>query len=196
MLTSRFQEALAYAASVHAGDLRKGTSIPYIAHLLSVCSLVLTDGGSEDEAIAGLLHDTLEDHPELVTPADLERRFGTRVRMLVEGCTDTPPGYSGGPKSDWRQRKVDYLAHLHTASPEGLRVSLADKLDNARAILADYRIHGDALWSRFSAGRDEQLWYYRSLLKSFRAANPPGGMLEQLERCVGDLEELVRKAPS
>jgi (p)ppGpp synthase/HD superfamily hydrolase len=155
----------------------------------------LTDGGLEDEAIAGLLHDMLEDHPDLVTPADLERRFGSHVRILVEGCTDTPPGYSGGPKPAWRQRKLDYLAHLRTASPEALRVSLADKLDNARAILADYRRHGDALWSRFTAGRDEQLWYYRSLVESFRAADPPGCMLEQLERCVGDLEELVRKAP-
>jgi (p)ppGpp synthase/HD superfamily hydrolase len=195
-VTDRFQNALAYAAQVHANDHRKGTTIPYIAHLLSVCSLILVDGGSEDEAIAGLLHDTLEDHPEQVKPEELERRFGVGVRSLVEGCTDTPPGYAGGPKPPWHERKFRYLAHLREAPPEGLRVSLADKLDNARAILTDYRELGEALWSRFSVGRNEQLWYYGALVETLREARPPGRMLPQLEACVSELQRLAASETS
>ena len=187
-LTTRFHDALGFAAQVHAPDVRKGTTILYIAHLLSVCALILADGGSEDEAIAGLLHDTLEDHPDLVTPEDLERRFGPRVRSMVESCTDTPPGYAGGPKPPWRERKQRYLEHLRLAPPDALRVTLADKLDNARAILADYRQLGEALWSRFNAGRSDQLWYYRALVETLREAGPPGRLLEPLEACVTELE--------
>jgi (p)ppGpp synthase/HD superfamily hydrolase len=188
LLTDRFEEALQFAARVHARDPRKGTAIPYIAHLLGVCALILTDGGSEDEAIAGLLHDTLEDHPEDVQPDELERRFGPHVRSLVDGCTDTPPGYPGGPKPPWRERKEAYLAHLREAPPDALRVSLADKLDNARAILADYREIGEEVWSRFSAPRGEQLWYYRALVDAFRSAHPPGRLLEPFAECVSELE--------
>jgi (p)ppGpp synthase/HD superfamily hydrolase len=188
LLTDRFQDALLFAAQVHARDRRKGTIIPYIAHLLGVCALILTDGGSEDEAIAGLLHDTLEDHPQDVQPEALERRFGPRVRSLVEGCTDTPPGFTGGPKPPWHERKEAYLAHLHQASPEALRVSLADKLDNVRAILADYRQIGEEIWSRFSAPRGKQLWYYHALVDAFRRAHPPGRLLEPFAECVAELE--------
>lgn len=122
LLTPRFDEALTLAARVHAGDVRKGTQIPYVAHLLGVCALVLADGGDEDEGIAGLLHDTLEDHPDLVSRHQLEDRFGARVRRLVEGCTDTPADYRGGPKSPWRERKLHYLEHLRDAPPDELRV--------------------------------------------------------------------------
>jgi (p)ppGpp synthase/HD superfamily hydrolase len=190
-LTERFHEALGFAARIHAHDLRKGTTIPYVAHLLSVCSLILADGGSEDEAIAGLLHDTLEDHPDLVGRGEIETRFGSRVLALVEGCTDTPPGYVGGPKPPWRERKLRYLKHLREAPQGDLRVSLADKVDNARAILADYQQVGEALWSRFSAGRSEQLWYYRALVETLRKARPPGRLLEQLEHCVSEIERLT-----
>ncbi|MGH7509005.1 MAG: HD domain-containing protein [Gemmatimonadales bacterium] len=162
-LSHRFRDALALAAQVHAGDVRKGTAVPYIAHLLSVCSLILVDGGDEDEAIAGLLHDTLEDHPDLVSRSELERRFGVRVLSLVVACTDTPPDYSGGPKPPWRERKLAYLRHLNSAPPKDLRVALADKVDNATAILADYERLGEALWSRFNAGRTDQLWYTTAL---------------------------------
>ena len=188
LLTDRFQQALQFAARIHSRDRRKGTTIPYIAHLLGVCAPILTDGGSEDEAIAGLLHDTLEDHPEDVPPEELERRFGPRVRSLVEGCTDTPPGFTGGPKPPWRERKEAYLAHLHQASAEALRVSLADKLDNVRAILADYREIGEEVWSRFNASRGEQLWYYRALVDAFGRARPPGRLLEPFAECVAELE--------
>ena len=190
-LTARFDEALMLASQVHAGDERKGTRVPYLAHLLGVCALILADGGDEDEAIAGLLHDTLEDHPDRLGRRQLESRFGARVRRIVEGCTDTPADFSGGPKPPWRARKLAYLEHLRHAAPDALRVSLADKLDNARAIVADYRVLGEDLWSRFSAGRQDQLWYYRSLIETIGAAGPPGRLLGQLEAQVTELEALV-----
>src|SRR5437868_15522197 len=111
-LSERFNEALMLAASLHRDDVRKGTSIPYIAHLLGVCELVLSDGGDEDEAIAALLHDALEDHGDKMSSSDLEQQFGPRVRRIVEGCTDTPAEYRGGPKPEWRPRKEAYIAHL------------------------------------------------------------------------------------
>lgn len=190
-LTQRFRHALTFAAEVHANDPRKGTPIPYVAHLLGVCALILNDGGDEDEAIAGLLHDTLEDHPDVVGRAELERRFGARVLRLVEGCTDTGPGYGGGPKPPWRRRKETYLEHLRHAGPDALRVSLADKVDNARAIVSDYKAVGEKLWERFSAGREEQLWYYRSLVEATRRAAPAGRLHQQLELLVAELESLV-----
>jgi (p)ppGpp synthase/HD superfamily hydrolase len=179
------------AAQVHAGDVRKGTTVPYVAHLLSVCSLILVDGGDEDEAIAGLLHDTLEDHPDLVRRSELESRFGERVLALIEGCTDTPPDYSGGLKPPWRERKLAYLSHLASAPREDLRVSLADKVDNARAIVTDYQLLGEALWSRFNAGRADQLWYYGALVDTIRQRRPPGRLLEQLEFCVAEMKRLA-----
>ena len=149
---------------LYGTDVRKGTpSIPYAAHLLSVCALVLLDGGTEEEAIAGLLHDALEDHPEATSRRIIAERFGEEVRVLVEACSDTPPDYRGGPKPPWKGRKAAYLYRLETAGPKERRVSLADKLDNARSIVADYHAHGDLLWSRFNAGKEDQLWFLRSL---------------------------------
>ena len=194
LLTPRFDEALTLAARVHAGDVRKGTQIPYVAHLLGVCALVLADGGDEDEGIAGLLHDTLEDHPDLISRHQLEDRFGARVRRLVEGCTDTPADYRGGPKPPWCERKLHYLEHLRDAPPDELRVSLADKVDNARAIAADYRLLGEALWSRFSVGSRDQLWYYRSLVEVIGTARPPGRLLGLLDAQVTEIEALLASA--
>jgi GTP pyrophosphokinase len=187
----KFRQALESAATLHAADIRKGSHIPYVAHLLNVCGLVLTDGGDEDEAIAALLHDALEDHPEAASAASLEVTFGARVRVLVEGSTDTPPDYKGGPKPPWRERKLRYVDHIRTAVPRDLRVSLADKLDNARAILADYREIGEALWDRFNAPKADQLWYYRSLVTAFRDAGVRSPMVGELDRTVSTLEELT-----
>jgi (p)ppGpp synthase/HD superfamily hydrolase len=184
----RFQEALHFVIDIHGGDFRKGTQIPYVAHLLSVCSLVLVDGGDEEEAIAALLHDSLEDHPEMVSRADIGERFGPRVLALVERCTDTPPEYQGGPKPPFRARKAAYIEHIRQGEPEETRVALADKLDNARAILTDYRKLGDKLWSRFHAGETDQLWYYRSLVSAFRQAGVNGHMLEELDGVVCEIE--------
>jgi (p)ppGpp synthase/HD superfamily hydrolase len=193
-LGPKFKEALEVAISVHAGQVRKGTSIPYVAHLMAVCSLVLSNDGSEEQAIAALLHDSLEDQPEKVSAAEIEQRFGRRVMELVVACTDTPAGYSGGPKPPWRKRKDAYLDHIRSAGHEGSIVSLADKLDNARAISADYRQVGEALWSRFSAGRDDQLWYYGELVAAFRQAGVRGPMLDELERLVRELGRMVDNA--
>jgi (p)ppGpp synthase/HD superfamily hydrolase len=191
MISARLDDAFALARRLHDGDLRKGTAIPYLAHLLGVCALVLVDGGDEDEAIAALLHDALEDHPEALSRPEIAERFGPRVLAIVEGCTDTPPDYAGGRKPPWRDRKVTYLAHVRAAPAASLRVSLADKLDNARAILADYRVVGEAVWERFSAGGDEQLWYYRSLVEAYRAAGVAGPLLDELVRVVDELGRLV-----
>lgn len=187
-LGPRFDEALAFASRVHAADIRKGTTVPYIAHPLSVCALVLLDGGDEDEAVAALLHDTLEDHPTLAPPEVIAARFGKRVLGIVRECSDTGDDYRGGPKEDWKQRKRRYLDHIPVASPEARRVSLADKVDNARAILTDYREDGEKLWERFNSGRDEQLWYYRQLVKRFRKAGARGFLMRELKRTVAELE--------
>jgi len=190
-LSGRFLEALAFAHRVHGNDTRKGTTIPYVAHLLSVCGTVLADGGDEDEAIAALLHDTLEDHADTVSRDELQRRFGERVLVLIEVCTDTPADYRGGPKPPWRQRKAAYLERLARTPASDLRVPVADKLDNARAVLADYRELGEALWPRFNAGREEQLWYFRSLVDGFRDAGVHGLLIDELDRTVSELERLT-----
>lgn len=190
-LTARFRDALSFAAQVHEADTRKGSGVPYVAHLLGVAALVLLDGGDEDEAIAALLHDTLEDHGREVTRADLRARFGPRVARLVEDCTDTPPDYAGGEKPPWRARKTAYLAHVEASEPARLRVSLADKVDNARAIVADLRTVGDRVWRRFQAGEAEQLWYYRSLVAAYRKAGVRGPLLDELDRTVTEMERLA-----
>ncbi len=185
--THRFLDALTYAVQLHGADMRKGTTIPCVAPLLSVCSLVLADGGSEQEAVAALLHDALEDHPEETSREVLSQRFGNDALAIVEACTDTPADYRGGPKPPWRDRKTAYLEHVRLASRSAIRVALADKLDNARSMLADYRQIGDKLWSRFNAGKEDQLWFYGSLVKALRAAGAEGFLIEELEDAVVQL---------
>jgi len=161
----RLHEALDYAAEAHNGQLRKGTPNPYLGHLIGVCSLVLDYGGDEDQAIAGLLHDVIEDcGPE---HADrLRTLFGARVAEIVEGCTDGVPD-EAGEKPPWRERKEAYLSHLADAHPDTLLVSACDKLHNARSIIADVRANGPEVFSRFTAGREGTLWYYRRLAETF-----------------------------
>jgi uracil-DNA glycosylase len=171
--------------------MKKGTSIPYISHLLGVCGLVLEYGGDEESAIAALLHDTLEDHPETVTPEILREKFGERVLKIVEGCTDTPLNYHGGQKPFWRERKEAYLNHIRQADFLTCQVALADKLHNVRAILTDYKQIGDKLWSRFNAGKEDQLWYFRNLVSGFRQAGVQSQMLEEFARSVTELEQLA-----
>ena len=191
MLTERFDDALVFATRLHAGDVRKGSTVPYVAHLLGVCALVLVDGGGEDEAVAALLHDALEDHPREVSRAVIAERFGAPVLSIVEACTDTPPDYAGGVKAPWPERKEAYLAHLARASPAALRVAVADKVDNARSMLADYRVVGEDLWTRFKKGKEHQLPYYDALIGAFRAAGATGFLIEELERTVSELERLA-----
>ncbi len=188
LLGSRFEDALAYALEIHRDDVRKGTSIPYVSHLLSVCALVLEDGGDEDEAIAALLHDALEDHPEEVTRSDIEQRFGARVAELVELCTDTPAEYQGGRKPPWSERKAAYVEQIGSEAYPQCRVALADKLHNTRAIVMDRRRLGEAVWERFNAPRQDQLRYHRGLVEAFRAAKAPRHLVDELDSLVGELE--------
>jgi len=167
-LSKAFDSALVYAAELHRDQVRKGSGIPYIAHLLSVSSRVIVAGGSEIQAIAGLLHDAAEDQGGKATLDDIQRRFGPLVAQIVADCTDSWVE----PKPDWRPRKEAYLASLPTKPSESLLVSLADKADNAEAILRDYRSVGDGLWSRFTGSRLGTIWYYRSLSEVFAKALP------------------------
>ncbi len=185
-LSARFEEALIFATRLHAQQTRKGTTIPYIAHLLAVAGIVLENGGNEDEAIAALLHDAIEDQGGAATREEIRRRFGNAVVAIVDGCTDAEVI----PKPPWRARKETYIAHIRQAPASVRLVSAADKLHNARAILADYRLLGEFLWKRFNGGKDGTLWYYRSLLDAFRTADTTP-LIEELDRVVSELEELV-----
>src|SRR5205823_14149785 len=160
----RFEEALAFAARLHAGQTRKGGAVPYVAHLLAVAAIALEHGAGEDAAVAALLHDAIEDQGGAATREEIRRRFGDAVVAIVDGCTDTEVV----PKPPWRGRKVAYIAHLRQASAAVRLVSAADKLHNARTILADYRVLGDGLWQRFTGGKDGTLWYYRSVVEALR----------------------------
>lgn len=186
MLTRRFEEALVWAARLHGQQTRKGAGTPYLAHLLAVASLVLEHGATEDEAIAALLHDAIEDQGGAITREQIRLRFGPTVEQIVVECSDA----EAIPKPPWRERKEAYIARIAAASPSARLVSLADKLHNARAILADYRLIGDALWTRFTGGREGTLWYYRSLADVFQAAYPHP-LADELARVVAEIEQLV-----
>jgi (p)ppGpp synthase/HD superfamily hydrolase len=150
-----------------------------------VTALVLEDGGNEDEAIAALLHDAVEDQGGWETLGQIRLRFGEHVAEIVEGCTDA----FETPKPPWRQRKEDYINHLKTASPATRRVSLADKLHNARSILANLRTDGESTWRRFNGGREGTLWYYRTLLEVFQQVER-SPMVAELERVVAEIERI------
>ena len=186
MLTDRFERAVLYAIDLHRSQVRKGASIPYVTHLFAVCSLVLEDAGSEDEAIAALLHDGPEDQGGVDVLDEIRSRFGADVAALVEGLSDAMP-VPGEEKAPWRERKETYLRHLTEAPASVLRVSLADKLHNARSILLDFQADGEAAWSRFNAGREDQAWSYGELLAIFERRLPGSRNLPELRRVVGDL---------
>lgn len=184
-LGPRFAEAFCFAAEKHATQTRKRTSVPYISHLMSVAGLVLEAGGDEDQAIAALLHDVVEDcggKPMLQEVAD---RFGQRVARIVDGCTDA---YTI-PKPPWKQRKLDYLQLLRKADDDIRLVSAADKLHNVRAILTDHRAEGDSVWARFSGGREGTLWYYRAVLEILLEGRS-NRLTRELQRAVTELENL------
>ena len=157
--SKRFENALRYASRLHATQTRKGSHTPYIGHLLAVAAIVIEHGASEDEAIAALLHDAVEDQGGKPTLRRIRGRYGKRVARIVNGCTDTDEM----PKPPWCRRKKDFIAGLHDASPSVQLVVAADKLHNARAVLADLRVDRDSVWSNFTTGRDGTLWYYRSV---------------------------------
>jgi len=185
-MTPRFASALVYACEIHAGQLRKGTDIPYISHLLGVTSIALDHGATEDEAIGALLHDAAEDAGGAPVISEIRARFGPAAAEIVAGCSDTIET----PKPPWRARKEAYIAHLASASPSVLLVSAADKLHNVRAITSDYRKVGEAIWARFTGGREGTLWYYHALADSFLKLNR-NRLAEELYVAVRELEQLV-----
>jgi (p)ppGpp synthase/HD superfamily hydrolase len=196
VLTDRFERALLYATHVHGGQTRKGTSTPYVAHLLAVAATVLEYGGDEDLAIAALLHDSAEDQGGRARLDDVRNRFGERVAKIVAGCSDSLADTGKGEiKADYKERKEKYLAHLQHADEDMLRVSLADKVHNARAILRDLRKPevGEKIWTRFTRPKEDTLWYYRSLADIF-CEKFPGQLSNELREIVLTLEN--EKPPS
>jgi (p)ppGpp synthase/HD superfamily hydrolase len=190
-LGQRFQKAMLFAAQKHAGQARKASTIPYIAHLMGVASLVLEAGGDQDLAIAGLLHDVVEDCGGEKMLKEVRRRFGARVATIVDGCTDA----YGIPKPEWRGRKQAYISRLKKEGSDTRLVSAADKLNNLRSILSDYREMGESVWSRFNGGRDGTVWYYRTLLDEFMR-DKPNRITRDLDLAVNELEALVNAKAS
>ena len=160
--TARFASAMTYANDIHHGQFRKGTGIPYIAHVLGVAAIAMEYGAGEDEAIGALLHDAAEDGGGEATLAEIRARFGDAVGDIVLGCSDSLVE-DPEDKLPWRDRKENYLAHLENASRSVCLVSAADKLHNVRAIIRDYHEHGDDVWLRFQGRREGTVWYYETV---------------------------------
>jgi (p)ppGpp synthase/HD superfamily hydrolase len=194
LLTERFSAAVEYVRQLHP-EYRKGTDVPFMAHLLGVASLVMGEAGgrvpvTEDMVIAALLHDAVEDHGGMPRLRDVEQRFGANVARMVAGLSDTFVE-DHDQKEGWEERKNAYLERLRNESDDVLLISAADKLYNAKSILDDYRLIGDAVWQRFKRGSRQQLWYFHLLLAVFRA-NPTSKIVDDFERVVRELTELVR----
>lgn len=161
MITKRFNQALDYATNIHANQKRKGYETPFISHLLSVCALVLEDGGTEDEAIAALLHDSVEDQGGLDTLAEINKLFGDDVAQIVMECSDS---YLT-PKPPWKERKEQFMGKINSISDSAVRVIIADKLHNVRSVLQNHQVFGSELWSNFKGGREGTIWYYHEMHK-------------------------------
>ena len=187
-LTGQFSKALVYAELKHHNQVRKGGDIPYVGHLLTVAGLVINDGGSEAQAIAALLHDTVEDQGGQPTLEEIKRNFGDEVARIVQECSDTDEV----PKPPWLERKRKYIEHLAEVGGDTLLVSVADKLDNARSMLRDYHTHGPSLWARFNRKNpQDHLWYYGELLHAYRSHGMSSWMVDELGRVVDELGHLV-----
>jgi len=185
-LTPSFDDALAYAVQLHRSQRRKGTEIPYVAHLLAVCSLALEYGATETEAIAALLHDAIEDQGGNAVRQQIRQRFGDDVAAIVDGCTDAETI----PKPPWRARKEHYITHLRDAEPSVRLISACDKLHNLRCIVADYRSLGEGLWQRFNGGKEGTLWYYQQLAAVLRSRGPRA-VSDEIDRLLAVLGTLV-----
>jgi HD domain len=184
MLTDRFDEAFLYAHRLHRQQWRKGTRIPYIAHLMTVAALVIEHGGNEDQAVAALLHDTAEDQGGAATLLEVRTLFGDTVAEIVSDCTDAWTE----PKPEWRARKEAYVEALPMKPARSLLVSLADKTHNAEAILFDFQSLGDALWDRFNGGRDGTRWYYNALVNVF-SNKMPGRLTDRFALAVAGFSD-------
>ena len=189
IISERFIEATVYAVRLHRDQSRKISGEPYVAHLFAAAALVMEYGGSEDEAIAALLHDAAEDQGGEATLQDIRKKFGDDVAAIVEGCTDTKTT----PKPPWRERKERFLNNLNNnASPSVILVCAADKLHNARSLLRDYRRWGETLWASFHGGRDGTLWYYRRAAELLISRDTTG-IARELSETVSQLESLANE---
>jgi GTP pyrophosphokinase len=188
-MSQRFEDALQFAARLHATQKRKGSDTPYIAHLLAVTAIALEYGATEDEAIAALLHDAVEDQGGAPRLEEIRDRFGDPVATIVQGLTDTDEMH----KPSWRPRKERYIAHLRQ-SPYSVRfIAVADKLHNVQSVLTDYQTIGEDLWSRFTGGREGTLWFYRAVLAALQSAERPNearlnALIAELDEAVDELE--------
>jgi (p)ppGpp synthase/HD superfamily hydrolase len=191
LLSPRFEQALQYATIIHAGQMRKGSDVPYIAHLLAVTSIALEHGANEDEAIAALLHDAAEDAGGRKRVNDIRVRFGDTVADLVISCTDTMMER----KPEWRSRKEAYVGSIQHKSTSELLITASDKLHNSQSILRDYRELGDDVWERFSSKKEGTLWYYRALANAFMTApnnTRCKALVEEINRVVTTIEDLYK----
>jgi (p)ppGpp synthase/HD superfamily hydrolase len=195
VLSPRYAEAIAYAADAHAHQPRRGTDIPYVAHVIGVSSLVLEAGGDEELAIAALLHDVAEDHGGRHRLADVEERFGPRVARIVEECSDWL-GPAGEAKPGWEERKRGHLARLLVAGDDTMLVWIADKVHNSRAIVTDLVAHGPAALRTFHAGPDRIVWYYERNLEMAEGRDLPAALMVPLRLSVAQLRDLAGSAVS
>ena len=187
MITERFPRAIEYAIAAHLDDVRKGTTIPYLSHLIQVAGLVLEFGGTEEEAIGGLLHDTAEDAGGEATLADIREAFGPDVERMVRENSDSITE-SKADKAPWRERKENYIDAISHKSESALIISICDKIHNARSLITDTRTLGPSHWTRFNASREDSLWYYQALVDAFqmRITDRP-----RIEPAVRELEATV-----
>lgn len=185
-LTEKFTSALVYATRLHAQQTRKISGVPYVAHLLSVAALVLEAGGTEEEAIAALLHDAIEDQGGKAIREEIRQLFGEQVITIVDGCTESDTY----PKPPWKERKQKYLENLRHASPSVRLVSLADKLHNARSLLADYRRYGSSVWDNFKVGKAGTLWFYQQLQQIYHETGSDF-MTEEFSRVMQELIQAI-----
>jgi len=184
--TKLFLEAFAFAVDLHKNQLRKGTKIPYISHLMGVSALVLEAGGDNDQTIAALLHDAVEDQGGMKVLAEIKEQFGERVASIVEGCSDS----FTQPKPPWKVRKDQYLDHLPGSHPDVRLVSLADKLHNARSILRDLKTNGPSVFNKFNGGLEGTLWYYNKLVEIFKMTNS-GFLIDELTIVVKEINKIA-----
>jgi len=188
ILGSRFESAIAMAMRLHSTQVRKGNGSPYIGHLLAVTSLVVENGGTEDEAIAAILHDAVEDQGGHSALHEIRSEFGNKVANVVAECTDT----FEAQKSPWRKRKEDYIATIPSKSASARLVSIADTIHNAQSLLNDFSATGHELWERFNGGRNGTLWYYRTLAEAFEKTGPQQ-LAMQLRSLIGQLDDTLAR---
>ncbi len=187
--SQRVGEALTLAAELHAEQLRKGTSIPYVSHLVAVAALVMEDGGSEETVIAALLHDAVEDQGGDATAERIRQQFGDDVADIVVACSDAAPD-PGAEKAPWRDRKRHHLETMADMTDAAILVTAADKLHNVEATLYDVRTDGPAVWDRFKAGRDGFLWYHGEVLKTLEKRSPHLRSVRRFHEALELLEQL------